>query len=245
MLGFLRPSKRNAQQALREGLQSGDLRRAIRQFRRLASRTPEDHELVHDLGVALLETGEFVEAVTCFERANEMVESAVHWNNLGRAKMGIGEFGPAAGAFVRARTLDPEDPQPWYNLTICQRLSGKAQQAFSELAKFVVVHPDHAAAHSDLALHHEERGDNRAAICHLETALKAASDYSIARLNLVRLLCDEGRRDQATPHLERLAEDCAQVEIDDRAGRILISPPGQAPHQIEFDPDPARRQPIG
>jgi Flp pilus assembly protein TadD len=204
-------------------LYRGEYRAAIRQYQRLLKRDPNDHELLNDLGVALLEADRVEEAIQCLQRANRIRENAIHLNNLGRAYLRQRAFRKAMATFEKARELDPEDPQPWFNLTVCLRVQGKRAEALAELHKFLVAFPSHPGARNDLALCFEAKGDRKMAVAHLHRALEADDGYTPARLNIVRILCDMGRIEDATHHMEALADDGHEVLLTEKNGSIAVA----------------------
>lgn len=212
----------NTREGAARALQEGDFATAIRRYRKALEKDDSDHEMHNDLGVALLESGAAAEAVPCFERANALKDDAVHWNNLGRAHLAAGNPGAAMTAFNTARDKDPADPQPWYNSTICLRVQGQHDAAFTELQALVVAFPDHAGAHNDLGCTYDERKDTEQAEAEYRRAIKANNDYAPARMNLVILLCSTDRFPEARHHLEYLAQHGAQVEVAAQDGKMRI-----------------------
>ena len=233
---FSKPTKERAAQALN----SGDFKGAIKRYRRLIESDAGDHELFNDLGVALLESGQPGEAAEAFSRANDLHENPIHWNNLGRAQLQLGAFAVARASFEKAVALDPDDPQPRYNLTICLREQGDMEASFNALLAFSEGHPDHVAAHGDLALHYEERQELERAESHCERALALDPDYAPARLNLIRMLCDAGRYPDSLPHLEALAERGAKVVVAAEDGQAQISINGGLFWQGSYQDTPAQ-----
>ena len=146
----------NKQEAIK-ALRQGDFATAIRRYRKALEKNGDDHEMHHDLGIALLESGAAAEAVPCFERANAIREHAQHWNNLGRAHLAAGNPQAATAAFGKARAMDPRDPMPWYNQAVCMRQQGQHDAALNELKAILAEFPNHAGAHNDLGCHYDER----------------------------------------------------------------------------------------
>ena len=216
-------TKEGAAKALREG----DFATAVKRYRKALEKNDGDHEMHHDLGIALLESGAAKEAIPCFERANAIRDHAVHWNNLGRAHLAAGNPAAAAEAFNAARGKDPRDPKPWYNLTVCMREQGRRDSAMAELKAMLAQFPDHAGAHSDLGCHYDELGERDRAMEEFHHAVMANAAYAPARLNLIRMLCEAKRFPDATPHLEFLANRGAKVEVASNDGRVRVSVNGR------------------
>lgn len=220
---FSGPTKESASRAS----SSGNFKGAIKQYRRLIKDDATDHELFNDLGMALLGLGQPEEAAEAFSDANDLQENAIHTNNLGRAHLQVGAYAAARAAFERAAALDPEDPQPVYNLTVCLREQGDMEASFDALLAFTEKHPDHVASHGDLALHYEDRQDMDRAISHCERALALDAEYAPARMNLIRMLCDAGRYPDSLPHLEAMAEQGAEVVVASEDGHTQITIDGR------------------
>lgn len=227
MFGFGKVTREKAAASLAAAMRSGDFATAARQYRKLAEREPDDPGVMNDLGFAMLECGELDASIAAFKAANRLRESDIHWNNLGRAFLAAGNGDEAKSAFRRARKLAPDNPQPWYNLTICLREAGDMDGSFRELQRLVAAHPAHAGARNDLALHCEDRGDRAAALDHVLRAVEADPDLFAARVNLVRQLCQAGRYPESVPHLEHLAGLGMQVRVAAEDGRVTITLDGQ------------------
>lgn len=223
-------TKDGAAKALREG----DFATAVRRYRKALEKNADDHEMHHDLGIALLESGAAAEAVSCFERANAIRDHAVHWNNLGRAHLAAGNPTAATAAFNTARKMDPRDPRPWYNLTVCLRERGQNDAALDELKAMLAEFPDHAGAHNDLGCHYEDCKEKDRALEEFQRAVQANPNYAPARLNSVRLLCEAQRFPDARPHLEFLAAGGAKIEVAARGGRISISINGKPFYEGDY-----------
>lgn len=218
MFSFFGNTKEGAAKALREG----DFATAIRRYRKALEKNGDDFEMHNDLGVALLESGAAAEAVPCFERANAIRDQAIHWNNLGRAHLAAGNPVAATSAFNKARSMDPRDPKPWYNLTVCMREQNQHDACINELKAMLAEFPEHAGAHNDLGCYYDERNEKDRAMGEFNSAVEANPDYAPARLNLVRVLCETRRFPDARPHLEFLAAQGARIEVAARDGRVRI-----------------------
>jgi len=220
---FSKPTRESASRALI----TGDFESAIKQYRHLTQDDGRDHELFNDLGIALLESGMPAEAVDALSTACELHENAIQTNNLGRAHLQMGAYAAALAAFGRASALDPDDPQPGYNITVCLRMQGDMEASFNALLAFSERHPDHVASHGDLALHYEDRQELDRAVSHCQRALALDAEYIPARINLIRLLCDLGRYPDSLPHLETLAQGGAEVVVSAEDGQAKISIDGR------------------
>lgn len=222
MWDWFLPPKSRAAKALARAFQGGDFQEAVRQYEQALARDPNDHEILNNLGVALLEVGQTAKAVARLKRANEIHECAEHWDNLGRAFLEYGDYPIAHDAFLKARQLDPANPQPWYNLAVLLRRSGRREDSFAELSVLSVVHPEHAMTHNDLGAYYAEHGQPDQAVACLERAVHLAPNLPMPRLNLIRLYCQLQRLADSTRHLEALAERGVQVVVQTQSGRLAI-----------------------
>jgi tetratricopeptide (TPR) repeat protein len=192
---------------------------------RLLKDTPNDHELLNNLGVALLEVGETTRAESSLRRANELHENAIHWNNLGRVLLAAKRYNEASAVFQRAIEFDPSDPKPRFNQTICLRSQGSVEEANAELQRFLEAFPDHAGGNNDMGNIFDERGDRENAVIYFARSIELEPHYLPARLNLIRVLCNLGRYPESTPHLEYLAKHGVNVLVNatDEVVEIILN----------------------
>jgi len=199
----------------------GDLDAAVAAGRSLLAGAPDDHKVQNDVGVVLLDAGQPGQAEACFRRAVELLENAIHVNNLGRALMAQRRYDEARKAFARAADLDPADPQPQFNAVVLLREQGD-DHAAEALDRFVSRFPNHAGGQNELGCTLEQRGDvDRGLDCFLR-ATQLAPGYYPAHLNRIKALCDSGRYPEATPHLEALAAIGLRVRVSVKDGAVEI-----------------------
>ncbi len=223
MFSIFSPSKEKAARAFTKGFESGDFGPALKIYKKLIKKTPNDYESLHNVGYIFLTLENSKSAIDYFVQANKINESSLHWNNLGRAYQQAKEYISAKEAYGNAMRLDMNDPQPWYNKTVCLREMGEVEESVSELTKMIKNHPMHSGANNDLALHYEDMGSVDKAIHHLEKAIANTPDYVPCRLNLVRILCEQGKYPESTKHLECLSEQGVYVEVSANNGDVKIA----------------------
>lgn len=211
MIFGLTKSKANAK--FQRAFATRDFTDAIASYRKLITKTPTDHELFNNLGVAYLESGALAESIEAFHNANRLMPACAHYNNLGRALLARKEFDAARAAFEKGRELDPGDPRPWYNITVSLRDEGLREDSHRELRAFLQAHPTHGNGLNDLGCHYLELGETSAATQCFTEAVTSDPGAVSARLNLIRLLCDAKRYPEATPHLETLAKQGMHVRV--------------------------------
>jgi tetratricopeptide (TPR) repeat protein len=207
-------TKSKANKLLARALQTGDFAAAISAFEKLRKKNPHDHEVLNNLGVAYLESGDNKSAASTFGDAIELNENGLLWNNLGRALLHQKQHDDARRAFSRARELDDSDAQSWYNLTVCMREQGDNAESLNELERFLEKFPKHANGLNDRGCFYDEAGQKDAAIECFSNSITANPDHVPSRLNLIRMLCDSGRFPESTSHLEHLARIGMHVKVD-------------------------------
>jgi tetratricopeptide (TPR) repeat protein len=206
-------TKAKANSKLQRAFASRNFSDAIAAYRKLISKTPTDHELFNNLGIAYMESGALNESIESFNNANRLLPACTHYNNLGRALLERKEYDAARDAFDKGRELDAADPQPWYNITVSLREEERLDEAHQELLDFLRSHPMHGNGLNDLGCHHLDRGETDDAIQCFTKAVDSDPAAVSARLNLIRSLCDAKRYPDATPHLETLAQQGLNVQV--------------------------------
>jgi tetratricopeptide (TPR) repeat protein len=228
-------TKKKAIATLQKAYQSGDFTKAISAYEEMIKKTPEDAEIHNDLGTMYLETKQLKESENCFRKAFDLSENGVSLNNLGRVYLAKGEHTKAMEYFRKAHELDPTDAQPWYNISICYRESGKMEDAFNELNKFLDAFPDHANGHSDLGIFLYDKGDIEGALTHYERSIQLAPNNIIGRVNIIKPLCDLKRFPDSKPHLEVIASTGINVRVDASDGKMKIFFNDNLFHECEYE----------
>lgn len=210
---FFRLTKEKANKKLQRAFANRDFADVIDEYRKLIAKSPYDHELFNNLGIAYMESGALSESIETFHNANRLLPTSIHFNNLGRALLEDAQYEAARIAFARGRELDPADSQPWYNTTVALRKENRHDEAHRELLEFLRKHSTHANGLNDLGCYHIDRGETEHAIQCFTQAVSNHPSAFPARLNLIRLLCDIKRHPDARPHLEALAKQGFNVRV--------------------------------
>lgn len=234
MFDIFKPTKEKAENLFRQAMRTGNFGPALSYYRKYCDSKPRDFEAQNDLGWMLLQAGESEEALECFEQANEVEEQAVHHNNRGRALLQLERYEEANEAFEKARELDPEDPEPPYNMTVCLRAQDKIDEAMEALEVFLGEHEDFAPALNDYALCLQEKERDEESVEYLERAVEERPMWVPARLNAINTLCDLGRYPEATAHLEELDEMGAEVIVDLGEDDVVITINGSKVYEGEL-----------
>lgn len=226
MFDFLFPSKEKLKSQFIDVWQQGDLLRAKNIGEKLVKKDPLDFENIHDLAMVHLQLGLNDSALNYLYKANELHENDIHWNNIGRAHQALKNYKKAKKSYEKSRKLNPDNPMPWYNLTVCYREQNKMQAAFEELNNLVKIHPNHLGTRSDLGLHLEQKGQIDAAIEQFEIALEIDPDYYPARENMILILCDANDKERANAQLDFYKEQGMSVQIktsDEEITQVVIN----------------------
>lgn len=100
-------------------MQEKDYARAEEELTRLARATPQDPQVLLNLGIVYSRTERLVEAVDALEAATQLApKAATAHNELGIAYRKSGEFARAAGAYREAIRLQPDFAYAHYNLGV-------------------------------------------------------------------------------------------------------------------------------
>jgi tetratricopeptide (TPR) repeat protein len=169
--------------------------------------SPDDAEAHSNLGNALLETGQFAQAVKSCRRALEIRPSfAMAHNNLGNALHGLGRVDEAIASYRRALEIQPSFAMAHNNIGNALRGLGRVDEAIASYRRALEIQPGFATAHNNLgnALRGLGRSDEAVA-CYLR-ALDIKHDYAEAHNNLGNVLLDLGKTLEAAASYRRALE---------------------------------------
>lgn len=133
-----------------------------------------DGDINHALGRALIEVGQFEEAIAFLERAIQILpEDPDIANGLGIAYLECGQKEQAMHVLERAVNLSPDDAQFLSNLGRCYFSGKRFQEAESVLQKALEYSPNFSEAHATLAQIRWRLGDLQTARKHARKAFAA------------------------------------------------------------------------
>lgn len=185
--------------------EAGDLARTQSACQSMLAATPEDADLHHLLGAALLQDGRPGEATEAFRRAGELApDEAEIFGNLAVACEAAGDFEAAWGAYRRALDLGEREPEIFYGLASAAKLIGKLDDAAAAAEELVSAYPDHGPGWHLLAVSRMDVGDPAGAAEALERLLALAPNDAEARGNYAVVLAKLGRRDEARSEFEQV-----------------------------------------
>ena len=150
----------------------------------VARRHPRQADAQNQLGILLMDQKRIDEAIPRFKAATRAApEDGEAHNNLGFALMTAGRNDEAVTALRKALELDSSSQRTRNNLGFALVATGEDKQAF----RIFRAGNEAAAAHTNLALAQELRGDNEAAKISYGNAISADPDAQVARAALKRL----------------------------------------------------------
>jgi len=193
---------------------SGDLPRAVENYRRCLALNPAFDAAQRNLAVALTDLGQGQEAVTLLRASLEKhPASASLFNNLGNAYLALGDLKSAESAYRRALELDSGSADPHNNLGAVYQQRGDwdgAEREFREALRLGSRSVAFRIHLGDLLLQRDRPAEALEAFSEAE---RVDSESAVVRRGRGESLMRLGRTDEARAELERSLElDSAQWE---------------------------------
>jgi tetratricopeptide (TPR) repeat protein len=138
----------------------------------------------------------------------DVLESAVSYENRGMEALRGADFTTAIGAFRKGLALAPDDTSLRYWLGAALYASGNADGAVSEFSEVVRRDPDFAKAHFSLGAIYDARQQRGKAIEEYQAAVRADPNLPESRLRLAEDLRTSGQLAASVEHYE------AAVKLD-------------------------------
>ncbi len=167
----------------------------------------ENNALAHfNLGVALQEKGERVDAINEFRAALQIApqDAKIH-RNLGVVFEEVGQYDAAASEFLEALRCKPDFADAHLNLAVVLDETGHSAEAVEQYREAIRLDPDSADAHNNLGVALGKLGEQNAAMTEFEKALAINPAHADAHLNLGAALYGAGRIDDALIHFGETA----------------------------------------
>lgn len=203
---------------------------AVAEFRRASELAPDEPEFVYRLGVALVESEQYEEALSPLRRATLLQPTKASWSlPLAKALARTGDqrgaiealrvvvTGAATPAEVKtARVLMDQIVDPFSSMPQSARprleqalqwleVGDVPQQAIVQLQELLQEFPDQAIIHSLLGLSYARLDDVARAVDELQRAIELAPEDGKNHLYLAQLYQSRQRAKSAQEHLERAA----------------------------------------
>ncbi len=149
-------------------------------------------------GNALLESGRSDEALSQFEKAEEIDSGyADSYENQGKTFLQIGRPGEAVRCLRKALTINPGNAKTHNNLGIALFETGGTEEAIAQFREAVDLFPDFADAQCNLGNALLNTGRTGEAIVHYRKAVELAPDYAAVYKNLAVALIQSGEAGEA------------------------------------------------
>ena len=140
----------------------------------------------------------------------ERIESAGPWNLLGLVLRDKGALPDAAACCIRATQLKPDFFEAFANLSVIYREGLNLGEAEINARKAVEINPDFGEGHINLGVVLREAGKLSEAHVVIERGLEL-SDRAEARANLVGVLNELGRSEEALENARRTVRECPET----------------------------------
>ncbi len=202
------PTFRKANELNGEGarlLARGDLSGAEDKFKQALALDPEFAFSACNLALVAIERGDLPLAERLVEQALALDEDMPQaHNNFGVIRFRQNRFKAAEAAFRKAAELDPGYAEPHFNLGVLYHAQKKDAEAEQALEAAINTDPNHARAAVALAQLYMERRPPifGKAETWLKYALGVDAQLAVAHYMLARLLCMQGRHQEALQSYE-------------------------------------------
>ena len=188
--------------------ESTDPKLAAQKYRELLALTPKFGAGHMRLGLVLAAQGDGPGALAAVQKAAELnpKDAGVRYN-LGYLLLGLDRAPEARPHLEAARSLDPKDPDAVTALALValsERDAGEALRLFGEA---LVLNPNDATLWVQLGTTRAAAGDFGGGITAIKKALEIAPGFLAARAQLVAILREGKRYDEALAELKKLEAD--------------------------------------
>jgi tetratricopeptide (TPR) repeat protein len=180
---------------------------ALQQYRKMLELTPDDPDLLTDVGGMLLNLNRPAEAEEAFSQALRLKPgvASVHVNRA-VALLRQGQLDRAVDECRAALRIEPELAVAHYNLGLALAAQGASEEAAVAYRAAVDADPGYAEARINLGTLLAKKGQLDAAIDEYRQVLARDPNHFEALYNLASALATQGHPDQASAALKRALE---------------------------------------
>jgi len=180
---------------------------AAQHFREVLLLAPSFATAHSHLGMAQLALGELQDGLASLRKAVSLEPSDPGLLfNLGYGLMGTEDFGSALPQLRNAHELDPGDLDILSSMALCQLALGMSEEAIRSFGKALDLQPRDPVLWVQLASAQGSRGDLKGAADSARRALVIAPGFATARMQLVAILVEDRRFDEALAELGPLEQ---------------------------------------
>ena len=180
---------------------------AIRVWRTLCAREPENGHWFFHLGGALFEARDWPAAIENYRRAVELdPQDDKSLTNLGLALRLRGECLEAIGCYRRALESNPENITALHNLANALRATGETAEAVDMLHRALEIDPDSFALLMELGNALEQQGQHDQAIASYQRASEIEPRDTLPHACIAATLLGQGKAPEAIESYRRMLE---------------------------------------
>ena len=170
-----------------------------------------DPEKLSAYGQSLLAAQRYPVAIEVFNRAAELApESAAPHLGLLVAHARMGDLEKSEAAYARARELEPNNGQVYYNYGVLAVAEDRPQQAREAFEKAIEINPGDGDAWFNLGVVLEGQGETQPAIDAYLKAAEVSPTNRLARYQAGVQLLNQQRFDEALTQLEQIQQPVDQ-----------------------------------
>jgi len=207
------PSLRLARLGAHLAQEAEDFERAVRLYRHVLAKTPDDWSLWNNLGNALTGAGAVAEAAEALKRAVKLAPDAAPIRvNLGNALLDAERFEEGEATLRQAASDFPLDAKPLVALADFYRLSGREDEAFETLGEAARRAPDDAELLSDYGQQAGQRNEYEIAEASYEAALALRADLGPSIVGLAALFERTNREAELDPLRDRAIANAVDAQ---------------------------------
>lgn len=171
---------------------------AMDAFKKVTKLNPNYADGFNNLGLILIELGQFDEAIEAYKRAIVIKpEYAEAFNGMGNALKEKGELEKAIGAYEKSIVIQPRNAKAYYNVGVTLHEQRKLKEAIRNYEQALAVTPDLVEAHYNMGVALGEQGLIDAAIEAHRKAIAIKPDYAQAYSGMGNALKEKGELEKA------------------------------------------------
>jgi len=186
--------------------QRGQWQQAQALYEQILSRTPDQPDALHLLGLVAFQTNHHQRAAELIRRATAVRPAATYYNSLGAVLIELGQADEALTAFDKAIELQPDYAEAHNNRGNALLKQRRGERAIAAYQAAIRIKPDYAQAYSNLAHSLHLQGAWTAAAEACRKAISLAPQSAEAHHNLGMILAVQGQYAQAVAELQRAIE---------------------------------------
>jgi tetratricopeptide (TPR) repeat protein len=148
-------------------------------------KSPEKARPHNNLGLALIERGEVVDAIRHYTEALQIAPDFLEaYNNLGLALVETGRINEAIAHYSKVLQLNPDHAIVRYNLGIALAKLGRVAEAVAQFQKIFQIRPDFEDPYANFGVTLVKKGKIDEAAGFFRNVLRTKPDFAFARGNI-------------------------------------------------------------